>query len=150
MKTGIVINTIGPNQETQELLESINNNSLIDDVVVFFEDKHENPAFVNCAVSHIISAWCYPGNVIATNFNSASKILKMPILGKRYYYIYNFEWLNHQAFKFEPLLSVIADKNIEIICRTEEHAKVIHNNFNREVSIFCDRLEANKLLELTK
>lgn len=151
MSLGIVINIFGPNQESQELLESINDeNHKYRDVAIFYEEKHGMPSATNCSMSHVSSAWGYTGDIIATNYSAAAKILRMPILGKRYYFVYNFEWLNHRVFAYEPLLSVISDRNLELICRTEQHAKLIANNFNRNVSLVCETLNVHKLMELLK
>ena len=151
MSLGIVINIFGPNQVSQELLESINDeNKKYRDISIFYEEKHGMPSAINCSMSYISNVWGYKGDIIATNYTSAAKIIKMPILGKRYYFIYNFEWLNHRVFSYEPLLSIISDKNLELICRTKEHAKLIKNNFNREVNLICDTLNVHNLMELIK
>ena len=151
MSLGIVIGMFGPNQESQELLESINDeNQKYRDTAIFYEEKHGMPSATNCSLSYISSAWGYSGDMVATNYSSAAKILKMPILGQRYYFIYNFEWLNHGVFSYEPLLSIIADPMLELICRTEQHAKLIQNNFNRKVNLVCETLNVHKLMELLK
>lgn len=151
MSLGIIINVFGPNQESQELIESINDDSKKNrDIAIFYEEKHGIPSALNCGMCHISSAWGYKGDLIATNYSSASKILRMPILGRRYYYIYNFEWLNHRVFSYEPLVSVICDENIELICRTHNHAELIENNFNKKVLAVCGSLNVNDLIGITK
>lgn len=149
MNIGVIINLFGPNQQTLEIIDSVNNDKLHKDldVAVFFEEKHHGASNLNCAISYINTLWGYPGNVIATTLNSAAKLLSIPIGGQRYYYIYNFEWLNHRPFRYEPLMSVICDPKIELICRTPEHAKIIENNFNRKVKFNLETINFNKLME---
>jgi hypothetical protein len=153
MNTAILVNSMGHNQIAHELNASFNkyeSTGLInDDLIVMYEDKVGIPNQNVFTQMYIGECYGYIGNVVATNISTASKLLSIPTKGRKFLYIYNFEWLRGILFFYEPLISVICDERLELICRTEEHAKLIENNFNKKPIGILQELDIIKLLEIT-
>lgn len=96
--------------------------------MVFTENIQPSPLRVNGATLGIYDAWGYDGTLIATNLSTAKVLNKMPGHNRKLFYVYNFEWIHNPTLFYEYMEVV---NNLEVINRTESHAKVFDNNFNK-------------------
>jgi hypothetical protein len=108
-------------QETNNLLEKRSDVS-----VIFFTNKQEVPCFIPCfAVMAPTELYNFTGYAIATNIDTASKLLQLPGPKKKFFMINNFEWVG-KVYSHEYLRSIYANPQIILIVRNfQEHATIL-------------------------
>jgi len=95
-------------------------------------------------VMQIIEAWGQNGISIATSVDMADRLLSFPCANKRFFYVWDMSWMDDNR-KFINLSHIF--RGIEIIARSEYHAKLIGNNFNVNVNHICDNFEIDNILK---
>lgn len=89
----------------------------------------------------------YNGIVIATTLEEAEIILKLPNKSSRYLYLWDLDWLENPVF-FSSAMNILRDDKLQILARSESHAKVIDNFANREVKGIIDNWNIDQVLKL--
>lgn len=119
------------------------------DPIVFYENIHKNCIPPKFAVMQIAEAWGQDGAMIATSLSTAFKLINFPA-ARRLFYVWDLEWLRHgqQRRRYEQFADVYTHPNLELIARSESHAAVIENAFNRKVEHIISDFNTDKILEL--
>lgn len=145
---GIALPNLSGGMISFELLSSISSNLEIP-VTVFWEEI-ARPCFpLTCSVMPIYEAWSFPGPVIATNFSTASKLIKMPGPSRKFYYVVDLEWVG-RGQPFEQYQAVYGNPNLTLIARGETHKKILENCWNRKVPFVCPTFSIDKMMELLR
>lgn len=145
-KLGIIVSNYGQNQLSFDTLNSANEflrSGHKVDLTLFYEMPVPLKQAPLTALMNIYEAWGYDGVLIATSISSAFKVLGMPVANKRYFYIYNPEWIHNHTI-YEAYYS-LAKSDIEFIARTKEHAALIKNNFNKEPKFILEQMNVEDL-----
>lgn len=135
-KFGIILNNYGQNQIAYDTLISTNDflkKTYKTDLTLFYETPAPLRQLPMTGMMNLYEAWGYDGDLVATTIPSAFKILGMHGSNRKFFYVYNPEWI-HNPSLFEAYYRVIKS-DIQIITRTKEHATLMQNNFNKQ-SIF--------------
>jgi hypothetical protein len=135
-KLGIAVWDLGPSQLSYLLITSANRllASRSDlDVMVFYEALQRPPTPPNFSVLQICEGWCYNGPVVATTFNTAEKLLRFPSCPRRFFYVWNLEWLRWKTRSYARLRQVYGSPDITLLARCEEHADILSKLWNRPV-----------------
>lgn len=115
--------------KSNDLLESEENI----DIIGFIQNtglSEEVPAF---ALMNISEAYNYDGLVVATDLDSAEKILTMPGPKHKMYYISELEWVGQTKRSYRELLNVYQNTNLKLIAASDEIAKDIYSLWNMKV-----------------
>lgn len=105
----------------------------------------------NFSVMNVSEAWGQPGPFVATNFSTAAKILNYPLATKRLFYVWDLEFLRGGAYRMYDLYApTYLNKNLELVCRSEEHRNMVENAFNREVKHIIPNFNMNDFLDISK
>lgn len=142
MNLNFLVNNLSSSQLSYFLLNNINRDikkkeGVDCDHMVFFEDIARINVSPLCALFHINEGYGAEGNMIATCCSTAGKMLNF--LGQsskeKYLYVWDLEWLRGQGNnrRFEYYSFIYTHPHIQLLARSEEHAKVIRNCFNRDV-----------------
>jgi len=137
MKINFLINHLAASQLAYNLIHSINNQpyDVNDEYTVFVEDITPicvPPTFV---IMQLAEAWAQRGITIATNLSTALKLRDFPGPCAKFFYVWDLEWLRgHGNRYYEFYQSVYSNTALELIARSQTHADLLTNCFNRKVN----------------
>lgn len=149
VKAGILIDTISF-QKGYFLIKNLNKLCLDTpklDIIVFRTNYSILPTAPHFAIMQEKEAWDFDGKIIAADFISAKKLINCPGPIKKYFYIYDLEWLNMVDFNYTDMVNIYQNDRLDLIARSESHAKIISNNWKNPVQIMAD-WQYNVLKEL--
>lgn len=142
-----IIKDLGPSQKAFYLIKSFNELSKLVSIStsVFYERPSipvVRPLFSCMGISFVSS---YAGNAISTTLEEADKLLKSNTSCKKYLYLWDLEWLESPMF-FTRAYEILSDERLNIIARSESHAKIIENFCNKNVIGIVDDWNPEQLL----
>lgn len=145
--TGVIVNSLESSQLNYLTIQQ--GNALVahgHDFVVFYENLF--PAFLkpNFAVMNTSEIWKFRGNLIATNLAHANQLIKVKNILKKYFYVYDLEWLRGHK-NFVENIRTYRNTELTLACRSEEHAKIIENYCNRK-PLIVENFDIPQLLNL--
>jgi hypothetical protein len=153
MKIGIIVPNLGPSYKNIKLMENINkvHASRKDvDIIVFFEN-HVRPCLLpNFATMPLIDAFNYDGHLIATTLPIAYKILKFTGSRKKYFFVWDLEWLSLPNKNYEALSSVYSNPNLKLFARNEHHKNIIEKMWDKKVVGLYNDFEVEKIIPCLK
>lgn len=148
-KIGFIVNNLGPSQISYNLISQINK-LYSANVPVCFAIFYENVANLmmepNCMIMQCSEAWSYKGILISTSLTNANKLIRMPAAEKKYFYVWNIEWLGNIIPYYEPTQFVYSNPELHLIARNEDHATLIQNSYNRNVDFVVDDFDLVSML----
>jgi hypothetical protein len=120
-------------------------------IQVFVENLARACLRTNFAVMSAAEAWGEYNPCIATNISNAAKLMHYPLTSRKLFYIWDLEWLRGAVPKmnYSNYSIVYLSAELELVCRSQEHAALVENTFNREVKYIVPDFDINKLLEIT-
>ncbi len=127
MTVGFVTQKLGTSQLAYKLCETANGLITEDDIdAIVFHDEWDlvpiPPRFMMLQKQHM---WSYEGVLIATDIRSAEQVIKSPGPSKKYFYIWNLEWLYMTGFKNARLSQVYQHPQLELIVRSKYHYDLV-------------------------
>ena len=102
------------------------------DLSVFFEQPSFPVMPVMAGRFQFAEAFGYNGTTVATSLATAQKFLSFPAIRKRFFSVWDLEWIRRPADYF-ALRAIYANPLHQLIARSEEHAKAIENAWNVRV-----------------
>jgi hypothetical protein len=149
MQFGILLKKLGVTQQSYHLTRSVN--ALVDQdnrysVTVFHEDWDLLLAVPHFTLMQAIELYGYPFKTMATDLKSAEFLLRCPAPIKKYFYVWDVEWMRGH-YDFEQLSYVYQNPKLELIARTDSHAKIIENCWKTPKFIMND-FDTNVLKEI--
>lgn len=150
MKINFLVNSLGQNQLAVSLIKSI---SAMDfktdmDLVVFTEHLGPHCLPPTFATMQISEAWGQEGAMIATSYSTAQYLLNFPGKPAKLYYVWDLEWLRGPNRVFAWYDYVYANPQLTLVARSQHHADILSNNFNREVKYIVPDCNVPKLIEV--
>lgn len=139
MKIGILLDNLTASQKAFSILSN--------PAPAYLFLKQPSPLCVPCnkPISCWHDIWGFDGAVMATTFESAFFLSKLPI-SKRFFYVWDLEWLRNNGPKnYIHNLSLLQDNSIQLIARSDSHAKLIGNYCNRKVSQIIENFQYENL-----
>lgn len=149
MKIAAVVNNLGPTQMAFYLIKEFNQLSRDSDnsCSVFTEISGvfvTRPLFSCYSLAFLPE---YDGVAISTTVEEARSLLQVSSNAKKYLYLWDLDWtvgaVDHAAY-----CGVLRDPRLEIIARSEDHAKAIENFCNRKPVAIVDDWNHKSLLEI--
>lgn len=147
----IVTNDLGPSQKNYYLIRNVN---VIHDripglnIQVFTENLSKFCLKANFAVMNVAEAWAQKGNFIATSMSTASKLLSYPNATRRLFYIWDLEFIRQRNRYYNNNAVIYLHKELELVCRSKEHADLVSNAFNREVKYIVNNFDIRNFIEI--
>lgn len=105
--------------------------------IVFYENLVPPCLIPKFTTMNISEAWAQPGISIATTLSTAHKLVNFTGRAKKYFYVWDLEWLRGRNRVYTMYSPFFCNNELTLIARSEEHKKIIENNFNREIKIVC-------------
>lgn len=154
MNIGLVCNNVGPSQLAYYAIKTGNEfvKSGDNDFVIFFYELMPECIKPNFSTMNLSEAYDYNGVLIATDINSASRILEYPGATKKFFYLWDLDWVKLQQKKYEHLAQVYKNKNLELIVRSKTHFNFVKNLWKEPVGIVedCNISKLAKIIEEVK
>jgi len=139
---GIMTHGLDSSQQGSMIVDNLNKltqNNYDIDPILFYREYHKPISTPYFTLMNDIEAWNFHHPVIATDVKSARRLLDCPGPSKKFLYIMNLEWLyiNH-AFSYETFAQVYTHDDLNLIARSDEHAKIITNCWKPPMAIIKD------------
>ena len=133
-KIGFIVDDLSSSQLSYEVISSINSfdTSFDQDFVVFFENSSPMVIEPFFGVMNLQELWGFDGIAIATSVSSCLSLsnTKSPI--KKFFYVWDLEWSRNRS-SYDQGIQAFLKEDIDLIARSEDHAKAIKNYCNRDV-----------------
>ncbi len=127
-----MINSLEPSElATQLTMGSLELNDL--DVVIFFERMARAATFHLCSNMHVSEAYNFNGPVIATDLKTAYKLIQFPTPKPKFFFLNDLEWVHFPQKNYDTLEAIYRNKELTLLARHEEHAKLIEKCWNVHV-----------------
>lgn len=127
MRGGISVDSLGISQMAICLTEELNHIDKLDeywDIAIFYHKFDKQISTPYFAMFQEEELWGYGGPVIATNLGTAERVIKSPRICKKYFYLWDLEWINNQ-YDVDYLSSIYCNEDIQLIARNQDHYNTI-------------------------
>jgi hypothetical protein len=143
-RLGILLPCLDHSQRTFTLISSASQNDA--PLTIFCEDQIIPTYHYTFPTMSMIHAYPYTGTLIATSLSTANKLNGFPSAFKRYFYIWDLEWLYIKDKKYEELLKIY--QSVDLICRSNHHGNIVEKMWNVEVKHVVRDFNLKELGEL--
>ena len=143
-KLNVLVDNLGANQLSFYLISSLN--KLVGQgisPVVFYETPQKHHISPMFPTTNIVNAYGQEGIMISTTINTTLHMLSFPAQHKRFFYVWDLEWLRENKREWGFYYNVY--HAVPLLVRSESHKKLIESCFNVEVDIL-ENWDYNKLL----
>lgn len=149
-KIGVLINNLGPNQLAYYLIKHGNKfvESGYNDLVAFFYEISPECAGLKFSAMNLSEAYNYNGILVATDTNSASRILEFPGTTNKFFYVWDLEWTKVPEKQFENLSVVYNNDKLPLIVRSQVHYDILKKIWKEPIGI-CEDANAEQLYKIT-
>ena len=136
MKLGVMLEDTSANQLSYYVIRNLNfatNNDKDEDFVVFFENATPSviqPAF---AIMNSSEIWNFDGVLISTTATNTLLSINAIAPKKKFFYVWDLEWARPHGKGFNYMIKAYSNKEVNLIARSDDHAKAIKNYCNRDV-----------------
>lgn len=149
MKAGIIINSLNYYQQPLYLFKSLNELAIKRpdiDAYVFRENPGIFPTSTSFAIMSVKEAWSFDGPIISTDLQSTTKLINCPCPTKKYFYVWDLEWIYNKDSQFKDFYDIYQHNDINLIARSKSHYDVIKNAWKEPVGIM-ENFEHERLIE---
>lgn len=150
-KIGVVLGDLGPSQLSYYVVKNINQRcetTAKDDFVAFVENISTHILEPDFGIMNIGEVWSFDGVLIATSVSTALQVIKAVNSAEKYFYVWDLEWMRQSGHDFAYTVKAFNDPKINLIARSEEHARAIKNYCNREVIGIVDNFNTEQLYKV--
>lgn len=127
MRLGILVKSLGTSQEGLCLINELNKLSYYNpnsEIIVFYDDYDKIPLRPKFPIMLTRHAWNYDGSMLATNYNSVKQMLNFSGPIKKYFYIWNLDWIYFKR-NWKEYEEVYQNNSVELITRSKYHAEIV-------------------------
>ena len=152
MKAGILVKRIDSSQLGFNITNSINyiSNHLVNvDIIVFSQEPSSPPMTPLFAIMPETEVWGFDGPVISTNLETAATLINVTGPTKKYFYVWDLEWMRLENFTHKQLSKIYNDEAIELITRSKHHRDIIGKCW-RYPSHIMDDFNHNDFIRIIK
>lgn len=138
MRIAAILDELALSQNSFYMLKNFNelSKNLDNNVYCFYQNLSHKPIAAAFSIMHVYYAnYFHNGLMIATDLATLKTMSKIVNSSNRYFYVWDLEWLRSPQ-PFMETVSLV--KDVKLIARSEYHAQVISNYFNKPVSAIID------------
>ncbi len=149
-KIGVILPHLGPSQLSFTVVNQINYLSNINndyDFMIFFENLVKPCVNPNCAAVNSNEIWSFEGILISTNINGAIAASRAVNRAKNIFYVWDLEWLRGMT-DFTSNMQAFRHPDIELVARSQHHAKAIEDYCNKKVSKIIEDINLTEIAKL--
>jgi hypothetical protein len=147
---GFIVEDLTSSQLSFNLIKNLNDFLEDSDVdcVVFFENAGSPVVNPNFSIMSINEIWNFDGDLVATSMSTALRLSKTFSPNKKFYYVWDLEWLRRHGKTFEYNVQAFRQNNCQLISRSLEHSKAIENYCNKPVKYIVEDFNIKKIMEI--
>ncbi len=128
ISAGFLIKSLGPSQQSIQLATEMN--ALVSQkpdvsMCIFYRDFDKIVATPHFAMFMEYEAWDFPGIAIATNIHSAKTLLRCPGPTRKFFYIWEPEWVFMNKLQYSDMAHVYQNKDMPLIVRSQFHYDIV-------------------------
>ena len=148
---GFLVDNTMANQLSYNLIKNINDylQDSNDDLVLFFENSTTSIVPPNFSLMSINEIWSFEGSLFATSVSTSLSIQKSFAPKKKFFYVWDLEWTREHGRDFESTIKAFSNEDIELIARSEDHAKAIENYCNVKVKHIVKDCNVEQLVRIS-
>jgi hypothetical protein len=149
MKAGILIESLGMSQKAYEIIREINKLEKLDeywDMTVFYLEFDRLITPPEFGLMNMVEAYGFNAPVISTSIETTKISLKSIRPTKRFFYVFDMEWTSN-TYDVDYLLDVYMNPEVELIARSDDHAKVIEQSWKAPIDVI-ENFNYEKLTKL--
>ena len=149
-KISVMVDSLNRSQLSLSLITSFNElsdsrNDL--DTIVFYRNPTIAPITPLFSCMSDAEAWGYDGCVIATDLKTAKSLIDVTGPTKKYFYIWDLEWLSKKDFFYDEMFDIYNSEELELIARSKHHSELISRCWKKP-SMVMEDFEKQKLLDI--
>ena len=141
-KVNFLVEDIGASQLSYHLVKC--GNSLVTlgyQVIVFYDKITRHVLRPSFPTMQRLEGWAQAGITIATSIPSATDILDFPGPQHKLFYVWDLEWMRAPQRVWGVMYDLFNHPDLQLIARTDEHAKAIHNAFDKTPEFVVDNFD---------
>lgn len=97
------------------------------------------------SIAHVYYAnYFYNGKIICTNLNTLKILNNIHTNSRKFFYVWDLEWLRDK-YDYMSNIKLMRNKNIELIARSDYHAKKIKEYCNKLPTAIIEDWDSEKL-----
>lgn len=136
-KLGITLPHLGGSQIGLEVLEAVQahySENWTTDVSLFYEEPLLEAFNFPCACFPLLDVHSYDGPVVATTVNAAAQLLDSVTVPKKWFYIFDLEWVASPR-EFNEYRKIYRNPKLKLVARSKNYARYVENAFNLNYSV---------------
>lgn len=149
MNLGFIVEKLGTSQlsfclvrNANKILENPNNN--VTGFKLDYDFFIEYPKF---SILEAVNAWTFRGILVSTNIRTTAILNSCILASKKYFYVWDLEWIYKKDIVYSELVKIYQNPTIELIARTDSHAKIIEKCWKKP-KIIMENFNYEQLLTL--
>ena len=149
MQLGVLLDSIGSNQKGIMTTLSLNKLETLDeywDAIVFYLEFSDVLIKPNFALMNMSELYGFKGVGIATDLRTSEILEKSFGPSKKFFYIWDLEWTMIQQ-DFKRISNIYLHPEIELIARSNDHAKEITNCWKKPYAI-VENFQYERIIEV--
>jgi len=122
---GIIVDEVFGSSQHYFMFKTLNELSATDDCYLFTNKVNSLPMNNKFAIMQQLEALHHPGILISTSLFSTQILANSLTASKKYFYIWQLDWMNMNGLLNKQLDRVLYNDEIELISRSNSHANVL-------------------------
>jgi hypothetical protein len=150
-KLAIIVPNLGFSQLSFYVIKALNElltHQYSISATVFVNEHRPSFAAHLFPIMHTGEAFEWSGTIIATTLSSAYKIIDFPGTKKKFFYVWDLEWLRLNIMDHKFLYHIYHNPRLKLIARSIEHANIIEEAWNVKPTIIIEDFEINSILNI--
>lgn len=139
--SSILVNSLDVSQLSISLCKNLNEvltKTPYLDTIVYYQTWGKLPFAPQFAMLMEREFWGAQGVAISTDIKTTEKLIKCPGPTKKFFYVWNLEWLNMQNIDYDRMNNVYNNDGIELIARSIYHAALLEMVWKKPAFIMED------------
>ena len=152
-KLGIAVSSFGASQLSYLIINNVNKYLQTEyktDIIGFYENLTKYSLDPQFSCMQGVEMWGYTGNVIATNLSSAQDIIKIPSIKKKFFYVWDLEWVDIIDKDYLKLRQIYRHPKLKIITRCQDYADILNDMWGIKISSIIEDFDIKKLMEISQ
>ena len=135
---GVLTDKIHFNQQSIFLVKNLNELNKTENCCIFCNEMYERPLDICFNIMQQTKSYSFEGTLITDNLLLTQCLHHNIYTKKKYYYVWNLDWMLLDNLRFSQLGVPFFNDEIELIARSESHAEVLEQLFKKPKYIMED------------
>ena len=135
---GILTDKIQFNQQSIFLVKNLNHLNKTNSCCIFCNEMYNRPVDIHFNIMQQVKSYWFQGSLITDNLLLTQNLNANIYTKKKYYYVWNFDWMHLEQLRFAQLIVPFYNDDIELIARSPSHADVLEKLFKKPKYIMED------------